>query len=145
MRTTYAAQILATIQAFDNRRVDEATVTAWADLLPDHTADDYIQAVKDHYQASTEWLMPANLIVRVKSVRSRRIEVAGSPHLRNDDENNHLGERRSDATQKQQHLTSLIASGSVSAELYRGYESGRLSFDDLDAMAQAQSRQINKG
>lgn len=143
MQKASAAQVLALIQAFDNRKTDQATITAWADILPDQDVNDYLDAVKDHYRTSSEWLMPAHLIRRVKSTRSRRIEVAGDPRLKTSDEYDDQGKRLPDADRKQRYLTALIASGSVSTETYRRYEAGVITLAQLGETSRTEPSQID--
>lgn len=61
------ARLLALIQAFDRRTVGESDVWAWHDVLADIRFDAAVDAVKNHYRNSREFLMPADIRQYVKS------------------------------------------------------------------------------
>lgn len=85
------AQLLARVVAYDNRKVDEMTITAWCEALADVELVDAEPAVVDHYRGSDRWIMPVHVRgLSVKYRNERRIreaeavarrELAGSPDL----------------------------------------------------------------
>ena len=79
-------KVLLTIQAFDNRTITEEMTLLWHELLEPYTLQDCIQAVKDHYEESKEWIMPVDIISRVKKVRAERAGAVRGIQLREDDE-----------------------------------------------------------
>ena len=64
---TFAASI-------DNRKFDDATVVAWQSILATVNAADATAAVRDHFAASTEYLMPAHVRVGALGIARRRHE-----------------------------------------------------------------------
>ena len=68
--------VLTTAASFDRRRVDKPDIQAWqaAFLARGITSrSDSIRAVAEHYADSTDWLMPAHVIDRVKAMRATRV------------------------------------------------------------------------
>lgn len=64
MNLAEASRVLAKIQAFSRRDVDELTVRAWAEALGELPVDEALAAVTAHYAspAAAEWLMPGHLL-----------------------------------------------------------------------------------
>lgn len=87
MNVQQAAALLTVAAAFDNRKPDEDAAKAWAMALGDLPFLDCRDAIVAHYQASSEWLMPAKVITEVRRVRSKRIaegegQLTPPPHAR---------------------------------------------------------------
>lgn len=129
------SQVLAAIQIYDNRRVDDATVKAWHKMIGRFTLADCLAAVEQYFTTNTDWLMPAHIIRNVKAFRSRRIELAGNPVLNTADEYDEAGNRLPDAKRKQDHLVNLVANGQLDADQYKSYKSGRLTLQQLGNQA----------
>jgi hypothetical protein len=74
MTIAEAARLLALAAAFDNRKPDTsgAAPTAWADALDDLNADDCATAIRRHYRASTEFVMPAHVRRIVHDIHDER-------------------------------------------------------------------------
>ena len=66
------SQALALAQAFDNRTVGEVNVRAWHTVLGDLDAADVMEAIRRHYDHSTEWLMPAHVRRLVDAIQRER-------------------------------------------------------------------------
>lgn len=135
MNYQQTAEVLAAMQIYDNRRVDETTVKAWHRLLNRFTVLDCLNAVEAHYTESTDWLMPAHVIRRVKSIRSRRLQLAGSPVITPADEFAPDGSPAPDRDQKQKQLTNLIANGQISPAQYEQYRAGNHQLENLSRTA----------
>lgn len=93
--TPAEAQVLLSMAAsVDNRKPDPDAAKAWAAMLNGLRLEDCIQAVREHYTDSTEWLMPAMVRTRVKRIRAKRIEehppVIPPPGLSDADERRFL-------------------------------------------------------
>lgn len=73
MNLTETAQLLALAAAYDRRTVGQADVRAWHEVLGDISFTDGAAAVKDHYAASREFIMPANIRTAVRLKRERRL------------------------------------------------------------------------
>jgi hypothetical protein len=61
-------ELLVLIQIIDNRRVDEAVVIAWHELLDDVEFDAAREALKLHRRESTEWVTPAHVRANVTRI-----------------------------------------------------------------------------
>lgn len=82
MRIEETSLLLAKIQAFDNRNVDEATLAAWFEILQPHTIADCLAAVTSYYRANTSWIMPAHVVERVRDTEQARVDSFGlQPHI----------------------------------------------------------------
>lgn len=74
MTPAEAQMLLGIAASFDNRKPNEETAIAWSHALGDLPYVDCRDAIVRHYQASSEWLMPAKVIADVKRVRAKRLE-----------------------------------------------------------------------
>jgi hypothetical protein len=80
MKTTEAAALLTICAAYDNRKPDADQAKAWAMALDGLRFEDCREAIVQHYRASREWIMPADVVSAVKKTRTSRLEdVAPSP------------------------------------------------------------------
>lgn len=70
------SQALALAQAYDNRTVGEVNVRAWHAILGDFDAADVMEAIRRHYAASTEWMMPAHVRRIVGEIELERSKAA---------------------------------------------------------------------
>lgn len=139
MNFAETAEVLAAVQIYDSRRVDEATVRAWHKIIGRFTKEDCINAVVEHYTNSTDWLMPAHITGRVKKVRARRIELVEHPSLNYSDEYDVDGEPEPGAKQRQSWLVEGIANGDITADQYEQYRAKKISLDGL----LAQTRELD--
>lgn len=79
MNRSHTALVLAKIAAIDNRRLDDPRgnqtpiLDAWHESIGDLRYEDCLQAVADHRSESTEWLLPAHIVRRVKEMRAERV------------------------------------------------------------------------
>lgn len=131
MNMTETSKVLAAIQIYDARHVDEATVKAWHKMLHRFTLPDCLAAVEAHFRESTDYLLPAHVIRRVKSMRSRRLDLAEHPVLRYVDEYDDDGNLLPDAKGKREHLRNLVANGQLTPQDYEQYRDGKISLDQL--------------
>jgi len=72
-------KLLAICASCDRRTVGDADVLAWHLVLGDLPYADCETAVTAHYGQSREWIMPADVRARVKSMRRDRLERALIP------------------------------------------------------------------
>lgn len=135
MNYAETTQVLAAIQIYDARHVDEATIKAWHKMLHAFTLPDCLAAVEAHFRESTEYLLPAHIIRRVKQKRARRLELAENPVLNYHDEYDDDGNRLPDAKAKQEHLRTLIANGQLTAKDYEQYRDGKIGLQQLGTRA----------
>lgn len=72
-----AAALLAVAAAFDNRKPDPDAALAWAHALEGFKPTDCRDAIVKHYRETREWLMPADVVSRVRAVQSERLRSLG--------------------------------------------------------------------
>lgn len=80
MTPAEASALLTIASGFDNRRVDPDVARSWAVALEDVRFEDAREAVVAHYRATRNWMMPADVLDRVKRTRAARI-AAGEAEL----------------------------------------------------------------
>lgn len=82
MQASEAAAVLTAAALIDKRTIGETEAIMWAEILPEWiTKTDALAAVAVHYRATRDWLMPVDVITRVKAVRAERFRAAGQPDL----------------------------------------------------------------
>ncbi|MCT1363933.1 hypothetical protein [Microbacterium sp. p3-SID131] len=69
MNIQETTELLTRIQVIDNRRVEEATVLAWFELVDDLDLATALEAVRLHFRESTAYLTPAHVRVAVERIR----------------------------------------------------------------------------
>lgn len=77
MNPADAAEVLGVAAAFDRRTVGRADAEAWADTLNGVRLEDAMQAVKNHYASSREFIYPSDVLAIVKTIRQERVRAAG--------------------------------------------------------------------
>lgn len=65
------AELLARAALIDSRRVDEAVIEAWQELLGDLTFAECKTALVDYYQENREMIMPSDIRGRVLHEREQ--------------------------------------------------------------------------
>lgn len=68
MNLQETGQLLMLIQIVDNRKVDEAVILAWQELLDDVEFGVAREAVRMHRRESTAWLTPAHVRANVQRI-----------------------------------------------------------------------------
>lgn len=75
--------VLTACAAFDNRRVGETDIAAWAAALrPELTRGDALEAVRTHYAASADRAMPAHVNGIARRIQRDRAEQRHNDALR---------------------------------------------------------------
>ncbi|MFD4957118.1 hypothetical protein [Microbacterium sp. NPDC058389] len=69
MNIQQTSELLARVQVIDNRRVEEATILAWHELLDDVDLPTAVEAVRLHFRESTAYLTPAHVRQNVDRIR----------------------------------------------------------------------------
>ena len=69
-------QLLTLMSNLDNRKVDDATVLAWHEILHDLPFEDCRDAVTEHYTTSGDWLMPVHIVRGARELERKRIRAA---------------------------------------------------------------------
>lgn len=77
MTPAEAQVLLSMAAAVDNRKPDTDTAKAWAAMLDGLRFEDCRVAIIEHFQTSTEYLMPAMVRASVRRIRNKRLAVAG--------------------------------------------------------------------
>jgi hypothetical protein len=85
MKRSEIAILLTKVAAFDQRTIGEADVEAWAEVFEDTGVElpECMAAVTAHFKASTDRLMPNEIIRLTKAIRNARIKTALDRHLGN--------------------------------------------------------------
>lgn len=76
MNRQEVAQLLTVDAAITGRPIDEPTVLVWHKILEHMPYPETAQALQDHYTESSRWVMPANLVTRVRQVMQDRADRA---------------------------------------------------------------------
>lgn len=81
MNAEETGRVLAKCASYDNRKIGDADVIAWYQVLSDLPYSDCIAAVIGHYTDSPERIMPAHVRGRVKAIRRDRLarEIVPAP------------------------------------------------------------------
>ena len=83
MNAAEVGDLLARMALVDNRRPPEddearkAMILSWLELVGDLNYNDAVQAVRDHYRESREWIMPSDVRHGVARIRQARLDAAG--------------------------------------------------------------------
>lgn len=132
--------ILKAVAAGDRRTAGEADIILWRAALQVggvESKQDALQAVAEHFAMSTDWLMPAHVVTRVKAIRRARVaqidEADGIvPNVDPDDVPAFQAERRA--------ILAAAADGEFDVEAYQaggftltGAPPRRLAGDDFQA------------
>lgn len=132
MNRAQTADLLNLIASTDGRKLTQQMPAAWFDILGAYTYEDCRAAVINHFQTSTEWLMPAHIIRHVKHLRKDRLlavrETVEPNRADTDDPTTYVETRR--------RLTQLIADGHVTPDAYRHYHSSGQPLTDWMAQKQ---------
>ena len=116
MKPHQMADLLNLISSTDGRNLTQQMPVAWMEIIGDLDFEDSKAAVVDHFQSSTEWLMPAHVRAGVKRIRDKRLTAVGVDYIypnRADDEIDMIGVRRE--------LIDAIASGRMSKDDFEAY------------------------
>jgi hypothetical protein len=77
MKPHEAAALLAVASGIDNRKPSAEAAESWAKTLKSLPLEDCREAVYDHYRESTDFLMPAHIVERVRKIRTARLADMG--------------------------------------------------------------------
>lgn len=118
--------VLAKIQAFDNRNVDDPTQIAWQEILAPYMLRDGLAAVTDYFKHNTGWIMPAHIVERVRGMELERVRAfKNGYHLNRADEEATLGASGfSSWSESMKRLGRAVATGRLTPAAYEAYESG---------------------
>lgn len=72
MNTEQLKNVVARIQAGDNRVVDTVTLAHWQQTIGELDYEDTIAAVVTHFKESTAYLLPAHVIANYRRIRVER-------------------------------------------------------------------------
>ena len=126
MNIIETSQVLARIQAYHGGfETSKEKVAAWHELLEPYTYRDCIEAVKDYFRNPGDWIMPSDIISRVKDYQSRRLlELGGYLHLTEADEMAAFEDGT--YSEKMNALTELAKSGAIAKPEYDAYHAGKI-------------------
>lgn len=80
MNRAETARVLAKAAAYDQRTVGEADVLAWHEILERVDLTDALDAVRRHYTASVERIMPADVVRLARDARRDRERAQPDAH-----------------------------------------------------------------
>lgn len=69
-------RLLTVVANVDNRRVDDATVLVWHEILGKLPFDDCLMAATSHFGNSEDYLMPVHIVRGAREVERQRIREA---------------------------------------------------------------------
>ena len=72
MNKTEVAKLLTIASSIDNRNVNEVAIEGWYAVLHTLPFEDAVNAVRQHFEDSTEYLLPAHVKAGVKRIRQLR-------------------------------------------------------------------------
>jgi hypothetical protein len=120
MNIIETGMVLAKIQAFDNRNVDDQTILAWQEVLEPHTLQDALAAVSAYFRTNTAWIMPAHIVERVRDMEQERVrQFKNGCHLNRADEERALEGGWSEAMRA---LNRAAATGALTPAAYEAYQ-----------------------
>lgn len=76
MNLTETDTLLNVMANVDNRKVDDATVLVWHEILGDLPFSDCLMAVTRHFGESGEYLMPVHIVRGAQAIERDRIRAA---------------------------------------------------------------------
>lgn len=88
MNKTEMAQVLTIASAIDNRKLSPEAVEAWFMVIGDIDYDVAVEAVKQHFDSSTDYLIPnhirvlATKIVKMREASERRARLDAHLEMR---------------------------------------------------------------
>jgi len=126
MRIEETSALLAKVQAFDNRNVDAAVLSAWSEILEPHTLHDCLAAVTEYYRSNTGWIMPAHIVERVRAMEeARQHQFKNGCHLNPADEDKIFATGDSESWSKAMRALNRAArTGVLTPAAYDAYQSG---------------------
>lgn len=130
MRIIDTAHVLAKIQAFTNRNVDEAVITTWHEILEPYELEDCLRAVTDYFRRSKEWLMPIDILELVKGYQADRLK-AFPADLRIAEADDRACLDNAGWAKKNRHLHYLAKNGHITPAQYEDYHAGKIHLADL--------------
>ena len=72
MNETEFATFMARVGALSGRLFDELAISAWYDVIGEHTYEDAVRALNRHFRNSDEYLQPVHII---RGIRAHREET----------------------------------------------------------------------
>lgn len=126
MNIAETSMVLAKIQAFDNRNVDDATTIAWQEVLAPHTIQDALKAVSDYFRSYSAWIMPSHIVERVRAMEEdRQNQFRDGYHLNQADEDRILLSGSSAAwSDGMRELHRAVRTGALTPAVYAAYQDG---------------------
>lgn len=130
MKIIDTAQVLARIQAFNNRNVDQVVITSWHEILEPYELADCLRAVTDHFRASKDWIMPSDITNRVNEYRADRIN-SFKYGIRLSDADEKAAVDAGTWSQAQAGILRLAGNGRLTPDNYDDYLAGRIQLQQI--------------
>ncbi|POH58288.1 hypothetical protein [Arthrobacter glacialis] len=124
MEISETAKVLAKIQSFDNRNVDNPNILAWHEVLAPYMLQDCLTAVSQYFSKHSAWIMPADILDLVREVEAARRNAfhEGFHPTQADEQSGGWGE-------VSRRLNRAVATGALSPAAYRRYQDQNLTLD----------------
>ena len=118
------ASVLAKIQSFDNRSVDEVNILAWHEILAPYAVQDCLTAVSKYFSKRSAWIMPAHILELVREVEAARRNTFhnGFHPTQADEQSGNWGE-------VSRRLSRAVATGQLTPATYDRYQEQNLTLD----------------
>lgn len=118
------ASVLAKIQSFDNRSVDDVNILAWHEILAPYALQDCLQAVSKYFSKRSAWIMPAHILDLVREVEAARRNTFhnGFHPTQADEQSGNWGE-------VSRRLNRAVATGKLTPAAYDRYQDQNLTLD----------------
>jgi hypothetical protein len=121
MNIIETGMVLAKIQAFDNRNVDDATTIAWQEVLEPHILLDALAAVSDYFRTNSAWIMPSHIVERVRSMEEDRTRhFKNGYHLNRADDEKAM--EHADWSDAMKRLGRAVRTGELTPAAYEAYQ-----------------------
>lgn len=75
MNVSETGLLLAKIALLENRQATNETIMAWAEILERVQLDHAMEALKRHYQQSTDAVKPAHIIRLVREIKNEEKKI----------------------------------------------------------------------
>lgn len=79
MNKEEVGKFLTLTALIDNRTITTEVALMWSEIIGHLSLDDAVAAMKEHYAETRQWLMPADVLDRVKSKRKLALPQTMSP------------------------------------------------------------------
>ena len=124
MQIDETTAVLAKIQSFDNRTVDEVNILAWHEILEPFALQDCLQAVSKYFSKYSAWIMPAHILDHVREIESARRNT-----FHNGWHPSQADEQSGGWREVSKRLSRAVSTGELTPAAYQRYQDQNLTLD----------------